>query len=473
MSGVLIPYLRQSRKREKTISIQEQRRSIEAWAKGEGVKLAEPIVEQNVSGSKPWRERGLGSAVKACEDGHAAGITVAWQDRLSRENGLATAEVWEALDRAGARLVATSEGLDTAKGDQEMLFSIKAAIAREQWKRYAKNWDDAKRNAVEKGVHICSHLPLGYDRGDDGRLAPNEHANLVKELFRLRAHGSSWSELCSHIESAGVKPMRGGERWAIHTVSAIIRNPVYRGQARQGKHVNEDAHDPIVTRAEWLAAQIEHPSRRSRGTEGTLLAGIVKCAQCGRRMIPERGGIDKRDGSKRHGRYRCKPRQSTGDPCDHPANVNMKQLDEMVVEQFLQRWDPEVGDVVVEHEQQPDVEPLRRDLDFARDALDSLISDTDSLAVLPPEKRHEMLANAQRRIDDAQAALDEVEVNEVTRFPDIGRLGDHFVPEGVAGEETSLPDRRRLLGLGIESVLVKRGKGDLDKRVTIAFRDVA
>jgi hypothetical protein len=40
-----------------------------------------------------------------------------WQDRLSRENGRATAEVWEALDKAGARLVCAAEGLDTATGD--------------------------------------------------------------------------------------------------------------------------------------------------------------------------------------------------------------------------------------------------------------------------------------------------------------------------------------------------------------------
>jgi hypothetical protein len=56
------------------------------------------VVEQGVSGSKPWRTRTLGKAIEACELGKAGGIVVAWQDRLSRENGLATAEVWEALD---------------------------------------------------------------------------------------------------------------------------------------------------------------------------------------------------------------------------------------------------------------------------------------------------------------------------------------------------------------------------------------
>ena len=89
----LVPYLRQSRAKERTISIEEQRRDIQRWAATNGVTLAAEVVEQNVSGSKPWRERALGAAVDACERGEAAGIVVAWQDRLSRENGRGTAEV--------------------------------------------------------------------------------------------------------------------------------------------------------------------------------------------------------------------------------------------------------------------------------------------------------------------------------------------------------------------------------------------
>jgi Resolvase, N terminal domain len=86
----LVPYLRQRRAKERTISIDEQRRDIERWANEAGVTLAPELVEQNVSGSKPWRERALGEAVAACERGEAAGIIVAWQDRLSRENNRAS-----------------------------------------------------------------------------------------------------------------------------------------------------------------------------------------------------------------------------------------------------------------------------------------------------------------------------------------------------------------------------------------------
>ena len=54
----LIPYMRQSRAKEATISIEEQRRDIRRWAEAAGVTLADEVVEQGVSGNKSWRERG-------------------------------------------------------------------------------------------------------------------------------------------------------------------------------------------------------------------------------------------------------------------------------------------------------------------------------------------------------------------------------------------------------------------------------
>ena len=156
----LTPYLRQSRRKERTISIEELRGDCEAWATQNSEALADEIIEQGVSGSKSWRERGLGEAVAACARGEAAGIIVAWQDRLSRENGLGTAEVWEALEKAGARLVVANEGLDTASGDHEMIFSIKAAIARDQWKRHRANWERARRASVERKV-FPGRTPIG------------------------------------------------------------------------------------------------------------------------------------------------------------------------------------------------------------------------------------------------------------------------------------------------------------------------
>ena len=225
----LIPYIRQSRKKEHTISLDEQRRDIEAWAEREGVTLAGEVVEEGVSGSKHWKERELGAAVRACEEGKAAGIIVAYQDRLTRENGLGTAEVWDALDKANARLVCAAEGLDTARGsdDDEMTFSVKAALARLQWKRHRRNWANARRSAVEYGIHPSARVPIGYSRNEQEprvlssaerakltaeerwadpvrrQLVPSQDAEAIRDLFKLRGRGTALPHHVIDVERSG------------------------------------------------------------------------------------------------------------------------------------------------------------------------------------------------------------------------------------------------------------------------------
>ena len=110
--------------------------------------------------------------------------------------------MWEALEKCGARLVCASEGLDTANGDGEMLFTIKAAIAREQWKRVKRNWADARRSAVERGIHPCAEVPIGYERGPDRVLVVDEStATVVREVFRLRSQGAPWNEICDRLDA--------------------------------------------------------------------------------------------------------------------------------------------------------------------------------------------------------------------------------------------------------------------------------
>jgi DNA invertase Pin-like site-specific DNA recombinase len=233
----LVPYLRQSRARERTISIEEQRRDVRRWTEAAGVELAVEVVEQNVSGSKPWRERALGEAIAVCEAGEAAGIVVAWQDRLSRENGRATADVWEALDAAGARLVCVGDGLDTATGDHEMLFTIKAAIARDQWKRYRANFEGSRRNAIERGV-FPGLAPIGY-RYRKGSNRPLEvdkrEARKVQEAFELRASGTPFSKIARRFGwgNSATRHVLGNEAYLGLSVTANsgARTPTSRSSA--------------------------------------------------------------------------------------------------------------------------------------------------------------------------------------------------------------------------------------------------
>jgi DNA invertase Pin-like site-specific DNA recombinase len=281
------------RESESFISVEEQRRLIEQGARRFGVELSGvEVVELDVSGSRAAKDRGLGELLERAESGNSDGIIVAWQDRLSRGSLLETAETWERLAKAGARLIAAGDGIDSAAPGQELLFNIRAAIARDQWQRYAANFEAAKRNAVDRGVHVSGRVPLGYLRGSDLRLVPDpKAADLIRELFERRVNGEGMSALARWATARGQKlglRTPDDSPFAISDVGLrmLLRNPVYLGQARQGTHSKEDAHEPLIERRLFDEAQLATNCAvrigRTGATAGsTLIQGLAECGTCG------------------------------------------------------------------------------------------------------------------------------------------------------------------------------------------------
>lgn len=426
----LVPYMRQSRAKERSISIPQQRRDIQAWAQQNDVPLAAEVVEQGVSGSKPWRDRALGDAVDACERGEASGIIVAWQDRLSRENGLGTAEVWEALDRAGARLVAANEGLDTASGDQELPFTIKAAIARDQWKRYRANWERARRSSIERGV-FPGRTPIGYRRRKDGCLFPDRRASKVVRAFELRREGLPQTEIARRLG------------WSHSTTRQILVNEVYLGVVRHGDSRTEAAHKPIVSRELFDAVQATRttePVPPGETTRDRLLKGIAVCSGCGRTLKTVRR--PRADGSHVVSYY-CK--NAATDACPSRAYVHADELDAYIEAWFTEalRSVPRMIDVVSAgrelKEAQREEERLERDLRGYYEA---------EPAADPTRFRHGLEAR-EARVTKAQERVRHLSAR-LNRLPVGGTLSEHW-------EGFDVTRRRVVLRGFLDRVEVDRG----------------
>jgi DNA invertase Pin-like site-specific DNA recombinase len=442
----LVPYMRQSRRKERTISIEEQRRDIQGWAHANGVALAAEVIEQGVSGSKPWRERDLGEAVDACERGEASGIIVAWQDRLSRENGRATAEVWEALEKAGARLVVANEGLDTATGDHEMTFTIKAAIARDQWKRHKASWESARRNAIERSV-LPGRTNIGYRRGKGGQLKPDERqAAKVLDAFERRREGEPFAKIAR----------RHG--WSDSTTRQILASEVYLGVIEHGEFRKENAHPEIVSRELFDAVQATRttePVPPGDTTRDRLVLGLARCSGCGKTLkVVQRP--PRADGSSNVAYY-CK--NAASEPCPARALVRAEELDAFVGDWFTEalRSVPRMIDVVSagrELEQaQVKLEGLERDLRGyveVADAADPVLFRRGL------EARQQRVTEAHERVQHLSARL--------TRIPAGGSLSELWGGFDIAR-------RRTVLRGFLDRIEVDKGTEDLAGRVRIFWTD--
>lgn len=468
----LIPYLRQSRKKEVTISIEEQRRDIRKWAEANDARLAPEIVEQGVSGSKHWRDRDLGRAMAAVEAGEASGIIVAYQSRLSREQGLAQAELWEAFDKAGARLVCAAEGLDTANpngnaDDDEMIFQIKAAVARREWKRARANWEKATRNAAERGVHISPRVPFGYrqtftvtPKGDriQGPLEQEPAAaDAVREVFRRRAAGAGWTEIVEYMDAEGHKtpivgdgtgPTGGGGDWTEGALRKLVANSIYKAEPPRADHFPEEAlaELKIVSPRVWAAAQPGSRGPSTRSAEGAMLSGLLRCATCGGTLT---AGMTQKKNGRRIQSYRCRRRSSV--KCSRPMTVSGNLIEPLVMD-AAREWLGEIGDL--DNEVQTESPELAEAVADARYEVEQFVVHTP--AGMPGYA--EGLAARTAIFDAAQAALDAVAPTLSIVKP---------ADSQAALDEMSVPEQREFLREVFESVTVAPGPGEIADRVTL------
>jgi hypothetical protein len=349
--------MRKSSGEDEEGSLARQRQAIRSWSKRNQVRLAPEVWEARVSGSKSWRERALGQAIAACERGEAGGIIVEEQSRLSRENLLATAEVWDAFDRAGLRLVCVAQGIDTGNGDHELNFAINAVLSREQWKQAKRRSEASKKRAVETlGIPI-GPVPFGYARElhEPLRLDPKQ-SKLVRAAFQLRADGARMGDVMRFLDRKAPGGRSGNGAWQLNTVAGILSNRVYLGEARGGGYVKPGAHPAIVDQQTFDAVQAQaRKPNRAPAVAKSLLAGSVRCRGCGHAMRYKRvaGGYTI---------YRCRRRSATC-MCPAPSGIMVHALDGFVEAAIRERLADQTIEQVSATE---DVDAIHRRLANAR-----------------------------------------------------------------------------------------------------------
>jgi hypothetical protein len=204
--------------------------------------------------------------------------------------------------------------------------NVLTALAEFELDRIRESWAHARDRAIGRGVHISKVPPVGYLKRDDGRLeADPVSAPIIRQVFVKRAQGASWDELAAYLDTE--LPRDGGKRWTRQTLTSMIARRTYLGEAFQGAVVNAEAHEPIVSRAEWEAAQAGG-QRTPRRHDGAMLAGILRCSACGYTLTRQS------DGKRGYSNYNCRTRHGAG-ICPEPAKISERRPNEHVEHAFL------------------------------------------------------------------------------------------------------------------------------------------
>jgi DNA invertase Pin-like site-specific DNA recombinase len=450
----LVPYIRVSAitGRDPTVetSAPDQRRAIEAYAVARCLELGEWVEDFDQPGTR-YERPGFQRALEMVEGGEAGGVIVAKLNRFAR-SVVDGRRALQRLREAEGSLVIVEESLDTTTAVGRAMFSILLAFAELEVEQIRENWAVQRADAVARGVQV-GRAPTGYRRREDGTLEVDPLAGpVIRELFLRRGAGASWAQLANFLDEQLPKPNNGA--WNPQTISKLVQTRTYLGEVRNGAMSKAAAHEALVSRAEWEAAQGERVGARSRS--GSLLAGLVRCGPCGHVLVRGR--------SNRFPTYRCRGRHLDG-RCPAPVAVGLARADTLVTEAFL-RWGREqrlrlegvdrrsgVARALAE------VEAAEAELAEYRDAnLISVIGRDAFVAGL--SERARTIDAARSRLVDSQLASPlavELDLDELWRRSDLAA-------------------RRTLLASAIDSVTVKRahsrGQGTpIADRLAIVWRE--
>lgn len=433
------------------ISPEVQRKRIEGWAATNDVEVVRWWEELDQSGAK--RDRPMfQEALARCERGETGGIVVAKLDRFAR-SAVDALESIKRLNDAGARLVSVEDGFDGSTAMGRFAIGILTLIAELELERIRESWNTAVTTAVGRGVHISARVPTGYLRlpKPDGRLAVDPVAGpVIAEAFRKRATGLSFTKLAEFLDEHGVPPVSGNPHWSVPGVEGLLHNRVYLGQARSGAIVNDDAHEAIVTEAEFDAAQAvrtRHQARHGSPAALVLLGGLVRCAGCGH-TLKVTGSRSKK--GKYYPTYYCSKRFATG-LCPAPANISAHYLDNHVEEQVLNALQAEDGLLAHAAQASSDLEQAQRQLAQTEHELDVFVTDPELLTLLGKQKFMQAVEARQRALDQARTTLNRL--REQTTLTEQLTSGDLL----QAWPTLTTPEKRQLLHGLLDRVILRTG----------------
>lgn len=207
-------YARYSSDRQSPSSIVDQVRKCREYAERQGWQVLDQCIyiDEAVSGTSTERA-GLQRMLSASESPSRPfdAILVDDTSRLSRK--LAdTLNLYERLSFAGIRLVAVSQGVDSASPQAELLLGVHGLIDAVYWRELGQKTHRGMEGKALKGMATGGRC-FGYRtvRGEDGgavlRVKETEAA-IVRQVFELYASGLSLKRITRKLNSQGVRSPR-------------------------------------------------------------------------------------------------------------------------------------------------------------------------------------------------------------------------------------------------------------------------
>ena len=373
-------------------SIGNQKKLLAKVAKEKGYTNLVHFLDDGISGVTMDRP-GFVEMIRQLEQGKAAAVFVKDLSRLGRnyiEVGRLTEEFFPDHD---IRLVAISDNIDTAEGENE-LAPIRNLF--NEW--YAR--DISKKRRISNKIKGNAGEPMGQppygyikDPNDPKHwIVDDEAAQVVRRVYSMTLEGFGTEQIATQLEKDGVltpraywltkgfkRPGKGKQqpptKWNSSTITKILSLQEYCGDIlnfktysksyknkkridndRENWVVFQDVHEAIIERAVYEQVQQKRGKIRKRRTnngEHNMFSGLLVCADCGSNLH-----FHFNQGNPEIKYFNCSNYKGNRGTCTSTHYVRMDFLEEVVLGEirrltkFASLYEDEFVKAVIGHSQQ-------------------------------------------------------------------------------------------------------------------------
>ena len=373
-------------------SIGNQKKLLAKVAKEKGYTNLVHFLDDGISGVTMDRP-GFVEMIRQLEQGKAAAVFVKDLSRLGRnyiEVGRLTEEFFPDHD---IRLVAVSDNIDTAEGENE-LAPIRNLF--NEW--YAR--DISKKRRISNKIKGNAGEPMGQppygyikDPNDPKHwIVDDEAAQVVRRVYNMTLEGFGTEQIATQLEKDGVltpraywltkgikRPGKGKQqpptKWNSSTITKILSLQEYCGDIlnfktysksyknkkridndRENWVVFQDVHEAIIERAVYEQVQQKRGKIRKRRTnngEHNMFSGLLVCADCGSNLH-----FHFNQGNPEIKYFNCSNYKGNRGTCTSTHYVRVDFLEEVVLGEirrltkFASLYEDEFVKAVIGHSQQ-------------------------------------------------------------------------------------------------------------------------
>lgn len=291
---------------EQETSLEAQRDYYENFIKqNHAWQFVDVYFDDGLSGLSFRNRDGFNRMIAEALDGKIDLIITKSLSRFAR-NTVDTLVTIRKLKAAGIEVYFEKEDIHTLDAKGEFLITLMSSLAQEESRSISENvaWGQRKRFSDGKYCMPYVHF-LGYDRGTDGFPAiNNKQEPVIRLMYRLWLLGETACAICQFLKYHNIPTLAGLDYWSPSTVTSILTNEKYKGDALLQKEFTVDfltkrkkknegelpqyyvkgGHEAIIPPTLFDMTQEEFKRRRTFGRKYSCVAALsskVICGVCG------------------------------------------------------------------------------------------------------------------------------------------------------------------------------------------------